>query len=77
MLTTCSEPGCATLVMGGRCLEHERGPARVFVRGRPFIAAGDTASAAPDVVASVASTTIVPSVELHGDTHFRLERSRS
>lgn len=36
MLTTCSEPGCATLVMGGRCIEHERQPARTFVRGRPF-----------------------------------------
>jgi len=36
MLKTCSEPGCATIVMGGRCLEHERRPKRTFVRGRPF-----------------------------------------
>ena len=36
MLTMCSEPGCATLVMGGRCLEHERRPNRSFIRGRPF-----------------------------------------
>jgi len=42
MLTTCSEPGCATLVMGGRCVEHERQSTRIFVRGRPF--APDTES---------------------------------
>lgn len=36
MLTTCVEPGCETLVMGGRCIEHERPQTRVFVRGRPF-----------------------------------------
>jgi hypothetical protein len=42
MLTTCSEPGCTTLVMGGRCLEHERHPTRVFVRGRPLVAAPRT-----------------------------------
>lgn len=39
MLTTCSEPGCATLVMGGRCIEHEKPPTRVFVRGRPLVVA--------------------------------------
>ncbi|MGH3132976.1 MAG: hypothetical protein ACRDNY_04405 [Gaiellaceae bacterium] len=38
MLTTCSEPGCSTLVMGGRCIEHERPQMRVFVRGRPYVA---------------------------------------
>jgi hypothetical protein len=50
MLTTCSEPGCATLVMGGRCLEHERGPTRIFVRGRPFATAPatDRAAGTPD-----------------------------
>jgi hypothetical protein len=37
MLTTCQEPGCTTIVMGGRCLEHERRSTRVFVRGRPFV----------------------------------------
>jgi hypothetical protein len=45
MLTTCSEPGCATIVMGGRCLEHERRPRRTFVRGRPFD--GDEPDTAP------------------------------
>jgi hypothetical protein len=39
MLTTCSEPGCATLVLGGRCIEHERPATRVFVRGRPLAGA--------------------------------------
>jgi len=38
MLTRCSQPGCETLVLGGRCLEHEYPQNRVFVRGRPFVA---------------------------------------
>ena len=42
MLTTCSVPGCSTLVMGGRCLEHEALPSRVFVRGRPFVSGAQT-----------------------------------
>jgi hypothetical protein len=77
MLTTCSEPGCATLVMGGRCVEHERPPTRVFVRGRPFIAVGATASTGPDVVASVASTSVASAVDVRGESHFRLEPSRN
>jgi hypothetical protein len=36
MLTICTEPGCTTLVMGGRCVEHEPSQTRLFVRGRPF-----------------------------------------
>ena len=36
MLTICTEPGCTTLVMGGRCVEHESPQTHVFVRGRPF-----------------------------------------
>ncbi len=40
MLTTCSEPGCTTMVMGGgRCLEHDSHPVRSFPRGRPFVPA--------------------------------------
>ena len=39
MLTTCTEPGCTTLVMGGRCVEHEPLQTRAFVRGRPFVRA--------------------------------------
>jgi hypothetical protein len=37
MLTRCTEPGCETLVLGGRCLEHEAPQTRIFVRGRPFV----------------------------------------
>jgi len=39
MLTICTEPGCTTLVMGGRCVEHEPSQSHVFVRGRPFVRA--------------------------------------
>lgn len=38
MLTTCSEPGCTTIVLGGRCIDHERPQLKTFVRGRPFTA---------------------------------------
>lgn len=64
MLTTCSEPGCATLVMGGRCLEHERGSTRIFVRGRPFAATPAT-DAAGHAVTTVAAAVPVRSLELH------------
>jgi hypothetical protein len=40
MLTICSEPGCKTIVMGGRCLEHERRQVKTYVRGRPYIRTG-------------------------------------
>jgi hypothetical protein len=40
MLSTCTEPGCNTLVFGvGACLEHEARLTREFVRGRPFVPA--------------------------------------
>jgi hypothetical protein len=40
MLTSCSEPGCETVVMdGGLCLAHESRVVRVFPRGRPFVPA--------------------------------------
>jgi hypothetical protein len=70
MLRTCSEPGCTTIVMGGRCLEHERGTTRVFVRGRPFAApALDTAGR----VITTASAEPVSSVDLY-DSTFALRR---
>jgi hypothetical protein len=57
MLMTCSEPGCATLVMGGRCLEHERRPVRAFVRGRPFDAGeADTTTPSRYGVATLTAT---------------------
>jgi hypothetical protein len=37
LLTTCAEPDCQTLVLGGWCVEHDRRPPRVFVRGRPYV----------------------------------------
>ncbi len=43
MLTTCSAPGCRTLVMGGgRCVSHEPHLMRGFIRGRPFLSAPPT-----------------------------------
>lgn len=63
MLTTCSEPGCVTLVMGGRCLEHQRGPTRIFVRGRPFAAAPTTDAAGHAI--TTAAAVPVRSLELH------------
>jgi hypothetical protein len=64
MLTTCSEPGCATLVMGGRCLDHERASTRIFVRGRPF-AATPVTDATGHAVTKVATAPPVRSLELH------------
>ena len=37
LVTQCEAPGCETLTMGPLCVEHERLPVRVFVRGRPFV----------------------------------------
>jgi hypothetical protein len=67
MLTTCSEPGCATLVMGGRCIEHERRPTRVFVRGRPLAASART-GASGHTAATLAATPAVQAfdVRAHG-----------
>jgi hypothetical protein len=45
MLTICTEPGCTTLVMGGRCVEHESPRTHVFVRGRPFVSGTSTREA--------------------------------
>jgi hypothetical protein len=63
MLTTCSEPGCATLVLGGYCVEHERRPVGTYVRGRPHppAARGNRATAygASVLVKSKATTAVV------------------
>jgi hypothetical protein len=45
MLTICTEPGCTTFVMGGRCVEHESPQTHVFVRGRPFESAASAREA--------------------------------
>jgi hypothetical protein len=72
MLTTCSEPGCATLVMGGRCLEHERASTRIFVRGRPF-AAAPVADVTGHAV-TMATAVPVRSLELHAGSGLALPR---
>lgn len=76
MLTTCSEPGCATLVMGGRCLEHERRPSRSFVRGRPF--EGEQPDTAPTGygVATLGATGAVSSREVPETAQLAHELSR-
>lgn len=37
LLTHCSVPGCATLTMGGTCVEHDVPVETEFPRGRPFV----------------------------------------
>ena len=40
MLATCTQPGCATLVLGvGVCIAHQTAATQEFVRGRPFVRA--------------------------------------
>ena len=36
MITTCIEPGCATLCMGLFCIKHDVVPVVDFPRGRPW-----------------------------------------
>ncbi len=36
LLTVCSAPGCATLTMGGTCVDHDEPSAVVYPRGRPY-----------------------------------------
>jgi hypothetical protein len=75
MLTTCSEPGCATLVMGGRCLEHERRPSRVFVRGRP-VTGGLNTDATGYGVAKRASDGSLGTLDVRSNAHLELELPR-
>jgi hypothetical protein len=78
MLTTCSEPGCVTLVMGGRCLEHERRPTRAFVRGRPY-GGGQPGSAALSGygVATLAATGAASALDVAGPVDLARGPSRS
>jgi hypothetical protein len=52
----CQAPGCETLTMGPLCVEHERVPTRVFVRGRPLV------QVATDLTRTLTATTtsVVP-----------------
>jgi hypothetical protein len=77
MLTICSEPGCSTLVMGGRCLEHETSPTRVFVRGRPLIAAAPRTETFGYGVGSFAATGAVHSLDVGRSAHVELDLPRN
>jgi hypothetical protein len=37
MLRECSEPGCVTLTLGGRCIAHEPGVVAEMPRGVPYL----------------------------------------
>jgi hypothetical protein len=78
MLTICSEPGCSTLVMGGRCLEHERLPVREFVRGRPLISAAPPQTETFGFgVATLAASGSVHTFDVGRSAHVELELSRT
>jgi hypothetical protein len=77
MLTICSEPGCSTLVMGGRCLEHETGPIREFVRGRPLISAVPQADVYGHGVATLAGSGTVGTFDVGRSAHVELDLPRT
>jgi hypothetical protein len=77
MLTTCSEPGCATLVMGGRCIEHEQVPTRVFVRGRPLVAARRRVVGDGHGLEALARSGVAKTLDARSDVPLLLERSQN
>jgi hypothetical protein len=77
MLTTCSEPGCATLVMGGRCIEHDQIQTRVFVRGRPVITARTAARAQSLPARTFATSGVARTLDVRSDTPLDLAPSRN
>jgi hypothetical protein len=77
MLTTCSEPGCATLVMGGRCLEHDTRATRVFVRGRPFAGAPHIVVGSGVGIATFAASGVASTLDASRGGHVRFEPSRN
>jgi hypothetical protein len=78
MLTICSEPGCSTLVMGGRCLEHERRPIREFVRGRPLITAVPPQTETYGFgVGTLAATGAVHTFDVGGSAHVERDLPRT
>lgn len=77
MLTTCSEPGCATLVMGGRCLEHESPQARAFVRGRPFAVGSPTVGSSQIGLGVLAVTGGSPTLDYRTSSDLGVGLSRS
>lgn len=77
MLTTCSEPGCATLVMGGRCIEHERPATRVFVRGRPLVGAHARTKGAVYGARTLRTTAVAHTHDARTDVPLGLAPSRN
>ena len=77
MLTICSEPGCSTLVMGGRCVEHERRPTRVFVRGRPLLTTAPRTETYGYGVATFAATGAVHTLDVGSSAHVELDLPRT
>jgi hypothetical protein len=77
MLTTCSEPGCATLVLGGRCIEHERPATRVFVRGRPLVGPHARPKGGVYGTRPLATTGVVRTHEAHDGVPVGLASSRN
>jgi hypothetical protein len=61
--TRCTAPECETVTVGPFCIEHEVVVPRVFVRGRPFDVASNTAagSATANVGPFAAMSPVVPS----------------
>ena len=77
MLTTCSEPGCATLVMGGRCIEHEQVTTRVFVRGRPLVATRRRAGESGPGFETLARSGVARTLDARSDAPLGLAPSRN
>ena len=78
MLTICSEPGCSTIVMGGRCLEHERRPIREFVRGRPLISASPPQTETyGHGIATLAASGAVHTFDVGRTAHVELDLPRT
>jgi hypothetical protein len=77
MLTTCSEPGCVTLVMGGRCIEHEQVSTRVFVRGRPLVAVPRGVVTTYGAARTFATSGVARTLDARSDTPLDLAPSRN
>jgi hypothetical protein len=62
--------------MGGRCIEHEIPPTRVFVRGRPLVAAQRRTGGAGYGVRTLATTGVARTFDARIETPLGLAPSR-